>query len=251
MLRFLLLIFLLSAFNQAYADMIGYSDSLRIRLESKNLIVIHYHNWTDATRDARYKMISTDQDPFTAANRYAYIACFDRKTGKLIFKKPCPALTRIEISKDEKYILGISKIMLWNPYQLVVFSCKGELIKKRHIDSEEAKLTKTQFFDFKNKYPQQYSFLNFNNRIFVQKGFYFVGNFSMNMPSRLGKAWDYLSKYASKNHLSENFSETVTNWVYWFYETEPLIAFNYEKTELVSISLLDPKKGRVEIKINE
>ena len=129
-IRILSLLFFLAITNIVLADGVGYADSLRLKVESKHFIVIHFHDWTNSTRNARYKMISTDQNPFTATNNYAYILCIDKRTGKTIFKKPCSALTKIVISPDEKYILGISKIMLWNPYQLVIFSITGDLIKK-------------------------------------------------------------------------------------------------------------------------
>jgi hypothetical protein len=196
-------------------------------------------------------MISTDQNPFTPDNNYAFIECIDKATGNVLFKKPCTALTKIEISEDENYIVGISNIMLWNPYQLVVFSIQGELIKKRHISFLEAKLDSTQTIDFKKKYPKMYSLLKADNRIYKTDNFYYIDFLSMNMPKKLGKAWHYLFNYSSSNHLSANFSETVTNWVYWYFESNPDIKINYQDEKLYSISLLDPKQERIEIKIIE
>jgi hypothetical protein len=37
-----------------------------------------------------------------------------------------PALTHIWISTDSKYVVGISNVMLRNPYQLVVFNKSGD-----------------------------------------------------------------------------------------------------------------------------
>jgi hypothetical protein len=248
--RLLVLIFFFTTANKIYADFAGYADSLRIKVESQNFIVIHFHDWTEKTRAARYKMTSTNKDPFTSDNNYAYIECIDKTTGKVVFKKPCSALTKIEISKDEKYIVGISNIMLWNPYQLVVFSTKGELIKKRHISYIEAKLTKKELIDFNTKFPEQYSLLESDKRIFSDSSYYYIDFVSLT--TQLGRnVWDYLFGYHSTNHLSTNFSESVTNWVDWFYKTNPKIIFNYKENELTSISLLDPEQQRIEIKIKE
>ncbi|OQX75226.1 MAG: hypothetical protein B6D64_12055, partial [Bacteroidetes bacterium 4484_276] len=193
------------------ADSFSYSDSLRIQVETKNYIVIHFHDWTNKTKDSRYKMISTNQDPFTQENDYSYLECIDKKSGKSIFKKPCPALTKIQISDDEKHIIGISKIMLWNPFQLVIFDVKGGLIKKRHISSEEAKLDSNSFMEFKQKYSTQYYYLDSINRIYRLDKPIYVDFISMSMPRILGDAWKYLYDFIARNHLSDNYSETVTN----------------------------------------
>ncbi|MDD2305404.1 MAG: hypothetical protein PHP53_11955 [Prolixibacteraceae bacterium] len=249
--RILILIIFLTTANKIFADAISYALSPTIRVESKKYIVTHFHDWSRSTNEARFKMISTDQNPFTSDNNYAYIECKEKSTGKVIFKKPCSALSRIEISKDEKYIIGISKIMLWNPYQMVIYSTNGELIKKRHIASQEAKLTKDKMEEFKRKYPKQYTFLYSQGRIYIYNTFFYIDFASMSMPEKLGKAWGYLFDFITNNHLSNSFSESVTNWVFWFYEANPDIIFNYSESGLTSISLLDPKQKRIEIKINE
>ncbi len=250
--RYLIIITILIGFSlNVKADSISYSDSLRIQIESENYIVIHFHDWTTKTRNNRYKMISTNQDPFTKENDYSYLECIDKKSGKSIFKKPCPALTEIQISEDEKYIIGISKIMLWNPFQIVIFNSKGNLIKKRHISSEEAKLDLNNFQKFQEKYSSQYFYLDSINRIYRLNQTVYIDFISMDMPKKLGDAWEYLYGFIARNHLSDNYSETVTNWVFWYFEDSPEIKFNYYNSELTSISLLDPDKKRIEIDINE
>ena len=250
--RYLIIIAILIGLTSIVkADSVSYCDSLRIQVETENFIVIHFHDWTNNTKDSRYKMISTNQDPFTKENDYSYLECIDKKSGKSIFKKPCPALTKIQVSKNEKYIIGISKIMLWNPFQLVVFDLKGNLVKKRHISSEEAKLDSNNFQEFKEKYSTQYFYLDSINRIYSLDKINYVDFISMGMPIKLGDAWEYLYGFIDSNHLSDNYSETVTNWVYWYFEDSPEIKFNYYNSELASISLLDPDKKRVEININE
>lgn len=247
--KLLILTILFIAYNSVYADAVGYSDSKRLKIESKNYIVIHFHDWTHATRDSRFKMISTDENPFSSQNNYAYIECIEKSTGKVLFKKPCPALTKIEISKDEKYIIGLSNIKLWNPYHLVIFSTKGELIKKRSIECEEAKLDFKTNLEFKKKYSSAYSYLTKRNRIYETENFYYFD--FLGLSNEIGSAWEYLYKHIGNNHLSSNFSESVTNWIYWYYEKNPSIVINYKNGVIYSISLLDPKQKRIEIKITE
>ncbi len=180
---------LLFAASDANADFSGYSDTLRVILTTKNFVIIHYHDWSDTTRASRWKMISTHNNPFTTANDYAFVECRERKSGKLIFKTPSPALKKLFLSPDEKYIVGISDIKLWNPYQFTVYSMDGKLIDKRAFG--------------------------------------------------LG----------AKNDLKIPVSESVTNWVWWYHETDQAPRFNYVAGKLVAVSLRDLNGRRFAIPI--
>ena len=246
---FLTLIFISSV---AYCDPVAYKDSLKIEIESENYYIIHFHDWSEKTTDSRYKMISSDQNPFTIENNYAYLQVIDKKTCKTIFKKPTPALTHIEISKDEKYIVGISNIMVWNPVQLVVFDMDGKLVKSRHFSSEEAKLDQSDFEYFKKNFRKQYKLLNKRNRIYSYDGFYYIDFLSANMPKYLGDStWSYLFEHIALNHLTRNIRESTTNWIDWFNKASPTIKFNYSNESLNSLTIMDPKCERVQIKIRE
>jgi hypothetical protein len=50
-----------------------------------------------------------------------------------LFRVPVPALTYIWISPDSKYVVGLSNIKLWNPYQIVVYSRSGERLFARGL----------------------------------------------------------------------------------------------------------------------
>jgi hypothetical protein len=78
-------------------------------------------------------MITTTKHPFAADNDYSYLRLRDKATGAELFRRPVPALTHIWISPDSKYVVGISNVMLWNPYQLVVFSGSGDRLLERNI----------------------------------------------------------------------------------------------------------------------
>ncbi len=250
-LHIILTIILIGFSNSLKADWASYSDSVEIRIESENFIIIHFHDWTLHSKDKRYEMISTHQDLFNQDNDYSYIECIDKQTDSVIFRKPCPALTHIEITPDEKYITGISKIKLWNPIQLVIFDTEGQLIKKRHFSPEEAKLSKMQLDSFKIKFPVQYSYLDSIDRIYEIGDTIFIDYLSMGMPKRLGDAWGYLYDYNTRNHLSDNFSESVTNWIFWYDLKSPDINTEFIDDKLISISLNDYKGQRIKILIDE
>ena len=117
----------------ALADRIGYGGVVDLSAETDTVRAEHHHNWSSATHDARWKMISTTQDPFTADNNYAYLQLREKATGAVLFRRPCPALSHIWISPDSKYVVGLSNIKVWNPYQLVVYNKYGDLLLKRDM----------------------------------------------------------------------------------------------------------------------
>jgi hypothetical protein len=107
---YLTAIFLLTCRFFCFSDEIAYRERLKISVENKDLVIIHYHDWSKDTDKKRNKMITTHQDPFLSDNDYSYLECRDKKTGHQNFKKPVPALTKIQISSDSNYIIGLSKI---------------------------------------------------------------------------------------------------------------------------------------------
>ncbi|MBR0754981.1 hypothetical protein JQ604_22590 [Bradyrhizobium jicamae] len=122
-----------AAIGPAHADVIGYSKVVDLSTEVGGLRAEHHHDWSGASHAARWKMISTAKDPFTADNDYSYLRLRDKATGAELFRRPVPALTYIWISPDSNYVVGISNVMLWNPYQLVVFSKSGERLLERDM----------------------------------------------------------------------------------------------------------------------
>jgi hypothetical protein len=242
-----LLFILIFSPSLIYIDPIGYSEEVQLKVESTNYIIIHYHNWKESTRKSRYKMISTDQNPFTPLNDYAYILCINKTTKDTVFKSPSPALSKILISDDEKFIVGISNIKMWNPYQFVLFNTSGTLIKKKHITPNEAKLSSSHFEKFKIEFPKQHAYLKNNDRIYKKENTFFIDFISMDMPRKLGEAWNFLFKFYSPNHLSKNFSQSTSNWIYWYKENNPKITFEYENENLKYVSILDPKGNKINI----
>ena len=121
------------ASTPAHADAVGYNGVVNLRAETDAVRAEHHHDWSRATHDARWKMISTTKDPFTADNNYSYLQLHDKATHTELFRRPVPALTHIWISPDSRYVVGISHVMLWNPYQLVVFSRSGDRLLERNM----------------------------------------------------------------------------------------------------------------------
>ncbi|UOD30375.1 hypothetical protein INH39_01040 [Massilia violaceinigra] len=133
--QFLTIAFCLLALGSsaARADSIGYQDVVELTAKSAALRVEHYHDWSDATRPARFKMMTTGEDPFSAANTFSTLRVLDNKSGAELFRRPVPALTYLWIDPASKYIVGVSQVKRDNPYHLVVFNKKGERLLERSL----------------------------------------------------------------------------------------------------------------------
>jgi len=135
-ISFLVLLGLAVAVAVALADAVGYAEVKDIRTQNDVLSVEHHHDWSRATEPARYKMITTTKNPFTAENTYSWLRAVDKASGKELFRAPVPALTLLWISPDSKYVVGLSSIKLWNPYQLVVFTRSGRRVFEKDFTSD-------------------------------------------------------------------------------------------------------------------
>lgn len=140
-----------------FADMVGYSKVSDIRIESDRLVAEHHHDWSRATEPARFKMITTSKDPFTAENTYSYLRVVDKGTGKERFRAPVPALTLLWISPDSRFVVGLSSVKLWNPYQLVVFDASGRRLLAQDFTNDTrpgvSQTTTNAIFWFKEPNP--------------------------------------------------------------------------------------------------
>lgn len=127
-----LLVGLIVAFASR-ADRVLYEGVADLKAETDLIRAEHHHDWGRDTEKARWKMFSGTRDPFTADNTYSYLRVTERKTGRVLFTRPVPALTYLWISPDSKYVVGLSDIQLWNPYQLVVFTRNGDRVFERSM----------------------------------------------------------------------------------------------------------------------
>jgi hypothetical protein len=119
----------------ARADRVGYFSIYDCKAENE-LLYAEHHDWSKATRAARWKMISTTKDVFTSSNSYARLVVRNKRDQSQLFRVPTPALTHLWISQDSRFIVGISNTKLDNPIQVVVFNTKGMLVLAKSVDKE-------------------------------------------------------------------------------------------------------------------
>lgn len=213
------------------------------------IIVNHSHNWSNPNQIR--KLIKDDNDLiFSEKNDFSYISLTNEATAIMEWKIPSPALNKIFISENSEYIICLSKIKYYNPYQLVVLKRSGEVIFRMHITAIEAKLSHKEYDEFKKLYNAQNYFLQANYRITTVSDFIFIDFTGENISVNLGKSClEYLTRHSAKSHFSPNFSEPDANWVYWYQAPNPQMKLIFSGDQLEKISLCDPKGYRFEIMI--
>jgi hypothetical protein len=137
----------------AFSDDAPYNKTVNITIESENYIIEHHHDWNWKVKDA-------------------YIECMDKKTGATVFKVPSPALTKLFISDDEQFIVGLSYIKIDNPYHFVLLNLEGEYIIKSHArrilriyEYMQTEETVTNYFYWFNIENPELEFIYKNNKL--------------------------------------------------------------------------------------
>ena len=146
MKKLMLLLCLIISSYLAFSDNAAYKGIVNISIESENYIIEHYHDWSI---------------------NYAYIECIDKRTNDIVFKIPSPALTKLFVSNDEQFIVGLSNIKIDNPYQFVMLNLKGEYIIRSHVRRFLRKYyqTVTNYIYWFNEKDPELEFIYKNNEL--------------------------------------------------------------------------------------
>ncbi|CUI04439.1 hypothetical protein [Massilia antarctica] len=128
-----LVIFLAFGSPPAWADRNAYDKVVDLSAESATLRVEHHHDWGVAQRDSDWERMSTGKDLAGSRSTLSYLRVLDKKSGAELFHRPVSALTYLWIDDKSTYVVGISRIKVGNPHQLVVFNRAGERLLERNL----------------------------------------------------------------------------------------------------------------------
>jgi len=199
---------------RARGDYAGYTAQREISTNNGTLTFRHVHNWGSTNVETLFFDFAHHDKFFSPANDFAYVELRD-SSGKLLFRSPSPALTKLWISPDSKFVVGLSDVMFYNPYQLVVWRSDGSLVHREHISARVAKMSLEEKEEFAKRFPRAEKFLA--ERYFLINGNTYLDYSLRGVPNEIGRpAWDFLRPLRAWNPYSDDFSESVTNWVYWF-----------------------------------
>jgi hypothetical protein len=240
----LLLICTLVLCGRLDADSVAYTGKSTISAVRGNFGVVHMHDWSSEKIPTLFADLTYHEAFLGEANDFSFIQLFDANQ-KSIFLKPSPALTVIWISPDSKFIVGLSNVMLNNPYQLIIWRIDGTLVYKKHISASVAKISKTDLEDFYQKYPAARAI--FRDRYTTHNGVGYLDYNILGVPNVIGdEAWHYLYARDTPNPYSDDFSSSVTNWINWFDEKDPQLAIT-ETKNTISLSLRSPSGKTIRI----
>jgi len=241
---FISLLLLLSVVG-AHADDTAYRDNHEVTATKGTLTFYHVHNWDAPRLDPLFSDLTRHERFFSAANDFAYVEL--RDGNRVLFRSPSSALTHLWISPDAQFFVGLSRVMLRNPYQLVIWKRDGSLMHKEHISAEVAKLSSEQRLDFVKRFPKAERF--FSGRYFTHGNSTYLDYDILGVINGIGDAaWDYLFPLRVRHPYSDDFSESVTNWIEWFDEAKPDLSIAQTATES-TLSLRSPTGKRVTIPI--
>lgn len=229
------------------ADSIGYGRKSTVSITNDLYVVTHTHDWSSRKIKKLYFEFARHEKFFTSANNFSKITVTDQVSRRKAFGSSCPALTYLWLSPDSRYLIGLSYVMLDNPYQLVIWDLQQKsVLWKEHISDHVAILTKDEFANFDSRFPKVKK--HFPNWIHFQADSVIVDGQVPSNPELVGEgAWDYLYKHWKPHPYSANFGETSSNFVFWYYKT-PELQLEEKDNELV-VSLLDPKQERIFIHV--
>ena len=220
----------------ARGDGIGYGGTRAITVTNGTLTFDHAHNWDSTKVETLFFDLTHHERFFSPENDFAFVELRDGE--KVLFCSPSPALSHLWISPDGQFFVGLSDIMLRNPYQLVVWRRDGTVIHHEHISAEVAKVSAADQHEFATGFPDAERFLS--GRYFNYRGATYLDYEILGMPNHIGhEAFKFLLSLRTPHPYSGDFSQTVTNFVYWFDRYNPDISITRTGGEL-ALSLRSP-----------
>lgn len=229
------------------ADAVAYGGPHEIIAKEGILTFSHFHNWDAPQVEQLFSDLIRHERFFSAANNFSFVELREGKT--VLFRSPSSALTKLWISSDGQYFVGLSSIMLRNPYQLVIWRRDGAVVHREHISSEVAKLSLEQRQEFAKRFPEAERFLS--KRYFVYGDSTYLDYRILGVPNNIGSAaWTHLDRLRVPHPYADDFSESVTNIVEWFDRRNPDLKLLRKGHEL-SVSWRSPTGKRVTIIVRE
>jgi hypothetical protein len=230
---------------RAYADAVGYRGVREVTATRDGLTFRHRHDWSSPKVAPLFLDLSHHDKFLSMDNDFSFVELL--QGDRLLFHSPAPALTYLWIAPEAQLFVGLSDIMLYNPYQLMVWRRDGSVLHHEHISSDVAKLSVAQQQDFTLRFPKAAQFLS--DRYFTYDGATYLDFSILGVPNAIGDdAWSFLAGFRTRHPYSADFKESVTNEIQWFDAARPEISLE-QSGGRVTLSLRSPSGRAMAIRL--
>ena len=219
----------------------AWSELDTVKVESNKYVVLHYHNWTESTKLARNKMMDEDRNPYKSENTYGRLLIISKGTSDTI-KLPCSALSSIYINDEKNIVIGISNIYITNPYNIVIWTLRGQLLFKRWFEQFPGRLNNKELKYFKTHFPNSYNVLLKKDRIYNEAGNNYISYLIREIRGD-SLAWKYLVKHSIRNQYFPSMSLGTDGSYYDTYLLDNPVHDVIMKGLLPSILILNREDG--------
>lgn len=244
---FLILCLLLVNSVAAFADRVSYGGIHEVTATNGTLTARHVHNWSSPKIGPMFLALAQHEQFLTSANDFSFVELRNR-SGAVLFHVPAPAMTTLWISPDSQYVVGLSNIKLDNPYQLVVWRKDGTVLHREHISVKVAKLAAADDREFERLFPQARCSLL--PMYFKYGGSTYLDFYLLGATDPVGQAaYSFLTRFAVRHPYSNDFGESISNWVKWFDSQDPQIEL-VGKEPTLSLSLRSPSGRKMQIPLS-
>jgi len=193
--------------NLARADFTAYQGVVDVEASAGGVTCRHHHDWSGATNRARFDMIMGKTEIFSTANTYAWLSC--SRGDAPLFKSPAPALTRLVMSDDGRFVVGVSHIKLWNPVQIAVWeTSSGERLFAAMVASLDACFSPEDYREFLSAHPLMRAALH-ERAVLIDD----VVHVDIVYREPDEAALKELVAKRCPSYIARNITESVSNWV--------------------------------------
>ncbi len=231
------------------ADSRLYRGAVHLEARSASLIAIHEHDWSKVVAQDPLVLRFSTERPFGTPADVAWLE-LRGADGHVIARTSTPPLTRLTISADGRYVIGLSNIKLLNLTQLVVIDSNGVIRLRRRIVPEAACLSVAEYGTLLARFPTEWAQAERMLASVAQApAAWKLGSTIYVDVELFPTSWlrDALLQNMCPLPWSRNFRQSVTNVVEWYDEDDPAPVVEEKDGKPESISIRDRRGVRISI----
>jgi hypothetical protein len=235
------------AVKPSFADRAAYGGTRDIVAQGSTIVVRHHHDWSRVPMtNEGWRMKYSAATPLGVDEEVSNLKIYSSE-GAVIDQVPSPPLTYLEISDDDRYVIGLSNIKHLNSTQLVVFDSKGELLLRRRISAQVFCFDVAGYQALKNKHREAFEDLaRYSQQTYESYGWRDGDRVYLDIRGGIREQywaplWDEVFPALCDSPLSPNFGESVTNSIRWYHSFDPRPRVVESDGRPLEIRLRDPE----------